>query len=113
MKLVYFYSSVGVVAHARVTKVRVTTSELSGATLPSEKKITGMWSSSIFSYTPPALLSLGAVQSGGRHSEPQSFVIVEISAILAVSLLYATFFAKSRRNFGIFIYTDPCVKWNM
>lgn len=101
MKLVYFYSSVGVVAHARVTKARVTTSELSEATLPSEKKITGMWSSSIFSYTPQALLSLGTVQSGGRHSEPQSFLVVEISAILAVLLLYATFCGKSSRKFGI------------
>lgn len=48
MELVSLYSSVGVVAHVGVIKVRATTSELSGVTLPSEKKITGMWSSSIF-----------------------------------------------------------------
>lgn len=67
MVMVSLCGSVGVVAHARVRKVRVPLSKRPGAHRRLRKRSPDRWSLSIYFHFPHLLLSLAFERGGGRH----------------------------------------------
>lgn len=78
MVMVSLCCSVGVVAHARVRKVRVPLLKRPGAHRRPRKRSPEWWSLSICFHFPHFLLPLGPAQGGGRHLMPQILFFAEI-----------------------------------
>lgn len=95
--------SVGVVAHARVRKVRV---PLSKHPVVHRRMREGCCKrpSSIFRYSPRSLRSLDSAQSGGRHSKHQMLYGSRNSnRQRLLPPLYSIFPIKSRKNWHYII----------